>query len=377
MWISNIDFLYNIKLGLFLLVNIIGNGVVFINGATIKEASSCTSYPCLIFDEPFDTFDFKTWRHWNTAAATGNNEFQYYANNRSNSFVKEGRLHLKATLTNNTFDDQFLSSGTLDLWAANKCTSNRNNQGCYLKGTEEIIVKPIKSAAITTERSFSFRYGKLEVSAKMPKGDWLWPAVWLMPEHDEYGKWPASGEIDLIESRGNVNLVDDDKASTHVGNKRILQSLHWGPYYPLNGQPYTMAKTNKKTGSFSDSFHKFTLDWTPDSLEFYIDSHCTLNVSRKDQSFWQLAKFPNYLDNPWEGGSNIAPFDKDFSIILNLAVGGTNNYFHPSYKPSPPWKSGNGKAQTEFWNAKDQWLPTWEDPTLQIDYIKVWKKENN
>ena len=113
MWISNIDFLYNIKLGLFLLVNIIGNGVVFINGATIKEASSCTSYPCLIFDEPFDTFDFKTWRHWNTAAATGNNEFQYYANNRSNSFVKEGRLHLKATLTNNTFDDQFLSSGCL------------------------------------------------------------------------------------------------------------------------------------------------------------------------------------------------------------------------------------------------------------------------
>ena len=348
-----------------------------IYGATVKEPSSCTSYPCLIFDEPFDTFDHKTWRHWNTAAATGNHEFQYYANNRSNSFVKEGRLNLKATLTNNTFDDEFLTSGTLDLWAANKCTSNRDNQGCYLKGTEEVIIKPIKSAAITTERSFSFRYGKLEVSAKMPKGDWLWPAFWLMPTHDEYGKWPASGEIDLIEARGNVQLTDDDEAKTHVGNKRILQSLHWGPYYPLNGQPYTMAKTNKKIGSFSDSFHKYTLDWTPDSLEFYIDSHCTLNVTKKDQSFWQLAKFPDYLDNPWEGGTNLAPFDKEFSIIINLAVGGTNGYFHPSYKPSPPWKSTDFKAQTEFWNARDQWFSTWEDPVFQIDYIKVWKKEKN
>ena len=345
--------------------------------ATIKDASSCEKYPCVIFEENFDTLDHKTWTHWITAAATGNKEFQYYTNNRSNSFVKEGRLNLKATLTNNTFGDDFLTSGTLDLWPGNRCTSNRGNKGCYQQGSKEIIVKPIQSAAISTEGVFSFKYGELKVSAKMPKGDWLWPAVWLMPEHEEYGNWPASGEIDLIESRGNANLRDDDKEGTHVGNKRIMQSLHWGPYFPLNGQPYTLAKTNKKTGSFADAFHNFTLQWTPESIIFFIDSHCTLNVSRTETSFWELAKFPKYLDNPWEGGSKLAPFDKNFHIIINLAVGGTNNYFHPTYKPTPPWKSTNEQAQTEFWEAKSQWLPTWEDPVFQIDYVKVKKMQKD
>ena len=344
--------------------------------AVIKDPAGCTSYPCLIFEENFDTFDFKTWKHSVSAAATGNYEFQYYTNNRSNSFVEDGILHLKTTLTNNTFSNEFLSSGTLDLWAGDKCTANRNNAGCYRKGSGEAIINPVQSASISTEKSFAFKFGKLEVSAKMPVGDWLWPAVWLMPKYDEYGSWPSSGEIDLLESRGNVDL--NDSAATQVGNKRVLQSLHWGPFYPMNGQPYTLAKTNKKHGSFSDAFHKFSLDWTPESIAFFIDNKCTLNVTRKDQGFWDMARFPNNLDNPWKHGSKLAPFDKDFYIILNLAVGGTNDYFHRTYKPQIPWNNDNNeKAKTEFWNARDQWLPTWVDPSLKIDYIKVSKTKNN
>jgi len=353
--------------------------LVFIHlleAATITNEASCSSFPCMVFEENFDTLDFKTWKQQMTAAYTGNGEFQYYTNNRSNSFVKEGKLHLRATLTNSTYDNAFLTSGTLDLWRSHTCTSNRKNTGCFRKGTEEVIINPIQSAALTTENSFSFKYGKMEVVAKMPVGDWLWPAVWLMPKNDEYGPWPASGEIDLIESRGNTDLLDSEK-KTQVGNKRVMQSLHWGPYYPLNGQPYTLAKTNKKSGSFADTFHKYWLEWSPEYFKFYIDNKCTLDISMRDQTFWDMAKFPDYLDNPWKGGSKIAPFDKDFYIILNLAVGGTNNYFPPTNQPPPPWKSTNEHAMTEFWDARAQWLPTWTDPVLQIDSIKVWKTQKN
>jgi len=56
---------------------------------------------------------------------------------------------------------------------------------------------------LRTAESFAFKYGRVEVKAKTPVGDWLWPAIWLLPKDQEYGQWPASGEIDIFESRGN------------------------------------------------------------------------------------------------------------------------------------------------------------------------------
>ena len=60
------------------------------------------------------------------------------------------------------------------------------------------------SAKITTTESFKFKCGRVEAKDKLLNGDWLWPAIWLLPRHNEYGNWPASGEIDIMESRGNV-----------------------------------------------------------------------------------------------------------------------------------------------------------------------------
>jgi beta-glucanase (GH16 family) len=54
------------------------------------------------------------------------------------------------------------------------------------------------------EESFNMRYGRVEVMAKLPKGDWIWPGIWLLPKGDVYRQWPASGEIDIVESRGNL-----------------------------------------------------------------------------------------------------------------------------------------------------------------------------
>ena len=59
------------------------------------------------------------------------------------------------------------------------------------------------SARLTTKNSHHIRYGKVEIVAKLPRGDWLWPALWMMPVDDAYGPWPMSGEIDIMESRGN------------------------------------------------------------------------------------------------------------------------------------------------------------------------------
>jgi beta-glucanase (GH16 family) len=81
--------------------------------------------------------------------------------------------------------------------------------------------------------SFAFKYGRVEVRAKLPKGDWIWPAIWMLPKHNAYGTWPASGEIDIMESRGNG-------ASYPLGgNDAFGSTLHWGPYYGMNGFPKT------------------------------------------------------------------------------------------------------------------------------------------
>ncbi len=62
----------------------------------------------------------------------------------------------------------------------------------------------MQSAAVRTVESFAFTYGRVEVRAKLPRGDWLWPAIWLLPKWHQYGDWPTSGEIDIMESRGNA-----------------------------------------------------------------------------------------------------------------------------------------------------------------------------
>jgi len=73
----------------------------------------------------------------------------------------------------------------------------------------------------------------MEIRAKLPKGDWLWPAIWLLPKYNEFGNWPASGEIDLVESRGN------DASYSEGGNDCFASTLHFGPYWGMD--PYKYA----------------------------------------------------------------------------------------------------------------------------------------
>ncbi|KXN69864.1 glycoside hydrolase family 16 protein, partial [Conidiobolus coronatus NRRL 28638] len=148
----------------------------------------------------------KTWKHDITLGGGGNWEFEYYSNNRSTSFVKNGKLHLRPILTSESIgEDAVKNGGTIDLWGNQpnmKCTANAFN-GCIRKSDGENYLNPIQSALVRSHEKLSFTYGKVEVRARLPRGDWIWPAIWLLPTDHNYGGWPVSGEIDLVESRGN------------------------------------------------------------------------------------------------------------------------------------------------------------------------------
>jgi hypothetical protein len=114
-----------------------------------------------------------------------------YHNNRTNSFVKDGVLNIKPTLTGDRIGEANLKNGyRMDMWGGSKvdqCTGN-NFYGCERVGGANMI-NPIQSAKITTIESFNFKYGRVEVRAKLPLGDWLWPAIWMLPATNHYGMW--------------------------------------------------------------------------------------------------------------------------------------------------------------------------------------------
>lgn len=107
----------------------------------------------------------------------------------------------------------------------------------------------------------------------MPKGDWLWPAIWMLPTDQDFGGWPASGEVDILESRGN------DGSYPAGGNNAFGSTLHWGPDY--NNNRYEMTHADyKHTASLGDDFHTYGLYWSENRLYTYFDTpdHIILDV---------------------------------------------------------------------------------------------------
>lgn len=337
----------------------------------------------IIFQDKFDTFDLNTWQHEITLSGGGNWEFQMYNNRRQNSFVKNNTLLIKPSLMSDYTDEgeNFIKWGkiTLDGGAdADYCT-NSQDYGCERQGDGYNYLNPIVSARIRTLKSFSFRYGKVTFQAKMPRGDWLWPAVWMMPKNNAYGSWPASGEIDILESRGNLKQT----CNGHRSDVSCVHStLHWGPSWQHNR--YSMTSGEKcldvENGGedFSSNFHNFELEWTENFIKTKIDGETIMHVE-PENDFWSKGNFPENIFNPWQYSSGkMAPFDQEFYLIINLAVGGTNGYFPDSCDNehgNKPWTNGGGAGPKNFWEGKGDWLPTWDlegdGSALQIKNLKV------
>lgn len=342
----------------------------------------------LIFYDDFNVFDTSLWKHEITLTGGGNWEFQQYVNNRSISFVDNGVLYIKPMTTEAYMGADITKEGfTLDvngLEVPDICTSNFQ-YGCSRTSSGGYIVNPITSARLRSAENFSFKYGRIEIKAKLPRGDWIWPAIFMMPASNRYGTWPASGEIDIMESRGNKDYT---AITPEGGVESMASTLHWGPFVGQNGYPITRFPYHLKTGrDFADDFHVFGLYWDDKRMYTYIDNENNKVLDLDfSVSFWDRANKAGFkwdvmkLFNPWSTSSNRAPFNQEFFLIICNAVGGTNGYF-PDNVPSganrnypKPWANNDQYAFTNFWKNKNMWLPSWvgNDTALRIDYVKVW-----
>ena len=214
-----------------------------------------------------------------------NNELQEYTTSTDNVFVKDGVLTLKALKT------------------------DKNGKDYYTSGK------------VKSQGKKDFTYGKVTVSAKVPQGQGLWPAIWMMPTDEQhYGQWPKCGEIDIMEVLGN-------------DTKTAYGTVHYGEPHAQQQKDYKLV-----VGSFAEKFHEYSVEWEPGEMRWYIDGNEYLKVND-----WFTA-VDGEDEKPYP-----APFDQPFFVQLNLAVGGD-------------WP-GNPDSTTNFDKAQ-----------FEIDYVRVYQK---
>ncbi|XP_048253234.1 beta-1,3-glucan-binding protein-like [Haliotis rufescens] len=314
--------------------------------------------------------DTNNWHQEITCWGGGNGEFQMYTPEAANTFIRNGVLYLKPTYTADKFGENFLRHGTMDVrkqWAV--CTSD-NEGGCYRQGSQNNI-PPIMSSKMTSKASIT--HGKVEVVAQLPKGDWLWPAIWMLPPGWpwKYGGWPASGEIDIMEARGNLDLKDH--SGYDQGINVVYSTIHWGPDTGRHRQQGHW-RTSAAGTNWAAGFHTYTLDWTADHIRMDVDNQPVLAWSTPSQGYWSYSNYGG--NNLWGSGGRDAPFDGKMSLILNVAVGSSRGWFQDSWintAHGKPWRDGSPTAMMDFWNHKGQWQPTWhgDDVAMKIKSVKL------
>lgn len=241
----------------------------------------------LIWHDEFDgaVIDLTKWEHEVNAQGGGNNELQYYTDRSQNSWVEDSVLVIQALKEHYTGPE----------------------------GTREYT-----SARLRTRNRGDWKYGRFEIRAKLPSGQGLWPAIWMLPTDWVYGGWAASGEIDIMELLGHEP-------------QKVYGTLHYGGEWPNNvhtGDAYSLSG-----GSFTTDFHTFTLDWDSTQFRWYVD-----DILYQTQTSWYST-----------GYAYPAPFDQRFHLLLNVAVGGN-------------WP-GNPDNTTSF------------PQRMEVDYVRVFQKK--
>jgi len=306
------------------------------------------------------------WEYEVSGDAGGGLAFNMYTPEHSNSYIKNGELYIRPTLTVDHFGENILNNGPIDVKSVwGECTSDLRG-GCHMSGWG--TVPPVMSALIKTKATI--RYGRVEVVAKMPKGDWLWPAIWMLPSESHYGGWPRSGEIDIVETRGNTNY-HTRKEGWEAGVKKNSVTVHWGTAWNVK-----TSKGGQKTGaSLADGYHKYWMDWTASHLKIGMDGNTLMDLPTTAHTLHDISKF--HGNNIWANGSANAPFDRPFYLMLNVAVGGAwfNDHAYKNLPHAQPWHSGRTRKDmmTQFWSKRAQWQPTWhgEDVAMRVKSVKM------
>jgi beta-glucanase (GH16 family) len=228
--------------------------------------------------------DAAKWSLETGGGGWGNNELEYYTARRRNSRVEKGNLVIDAVQEKFTGADG--------------------------------VTREYTSARLKTGKLFSQKYGKFEARIRIPKGQGMWPAFWMLGDDISAAGWPACGEIDIMENIGR------ESGTVHG-------TIH-GPGYSGGkslGAPYAVA-----SGDVADDFHVFAVEWEPEEIRFYVDG--------------QLYETRTPADLP--AGTRWV-FDHPFFLILNVAVGGG-------------WP-GNPDASTKF------------PQEMLIDYVRVYSRK--
>jgi beta-glucanase (GH16 family) len=179
----------------------------------------------------------------------------------------------------------------------NKDLDNASVENGYLYITarqESIGNNQYSSARLVTKNKADWLYGKIQVRAKLPTGRGMWPAIWMLPTNWEYGGWPESGEIDIMEYVG-------------YDPTRVHSTIHTGAYnHSLN----TQIGFSKYGTTWDEEFHVYEIEWEPGIIRAYVDGEL-------------YATFTYDPDESEGMEPHMAwPFDKEFHLILNIAVGG-------------------------------------------------------
>jgi beta-glucanase (GH16 family) len=146
------------------------------------------------------------------------------------------------------------------------------------------------SGKIHTAKKIGFKHGRIVINAKMPSGVGTWPALWLLGANLLDGvAWPHCGEIDILENTGAHPF-------------QVQGTIHGGGYFGENG----LTKIIQSPEELSNNFHTYSINWTPDSIEWFFDDHCYNIINREEVES---------QGKPW-------PFNQEFYLIMNLAIGG-------------------------------------------------------
>ncbi|XP_075978715.1 beta-1,3-glucan-binding protein 1-like [Anticarsia gemmatalis] len=281
--------------------------------------------------------------------------FNVYLHER-NLRVRDGKLKIKPITLESKYGEDYVRQ-SLDITA--RCTGVIGTSDCNREASGALILPPIITGKVTTKNKFSFKYGRVEISAKMPQGDWIYPEIQLEPRNNIYGVSNyASGVLRVAAVKGNVEFA---------------KRLYGGPIM-CDLEPYRTHFLQEKIGYdlWSKDFHNYTLEWRPDGISLFVDGEKYGEVTPPAEGFYQSAS-QNHVQaaSQWLKGSIMAPFDDMFYISLGLNVGGVHEFADSSTKP---WTNQASKAMLNFWNAKEQWFPTWFEDTssMQIDYVRVY-----
>ena len=246
-----------------------------------------TGYTQLIFQDEFDGTEVNTskWGYDVGGWGWGNSELQYYTEG-DNSSVSDSYLHI--TARRYQIGDNYFTSSRM-----------------------------------VTKGKFSFKYGYVEARISLPEKQAMWPAFWMLPETNAYGEWPYSGEIDIMEAKGRFP-------------QSTSSALHHTTNEEGGSHAYESHEQNFSTGTLA-SFHTYACEWTEDFIKFFVDGKQHFSVN---SNTWATSAALN---------NNRAPFDQNFYLILNLAVGG---HFDGYLWPEEQFKSAE----------------------MVVDYVRVFQK---